>query len=62
MPHLGAGAGGDPCEAGAVAVGVDGAVPRGVERRVDVLHVHQRVQLLRLLRTQHVGLDAIHLT
>ena len=55
-PYLGALVGGGACEGRAVAGGVDGAVGRTVQSAVDVRYVHERVQLLRLLRAQHVRL------
>ena len=48
--HLGSGPLGRSGESFAHPCGVDGAVRGAVQRAVDVVNVHQRVQLLRLGR------------
>lgn len=52
---------GGPGESGTGARGVHGAVLWHVQRPVEVIHIHQRIQCLGLRRAQHVGLHAVGL-
>ena len=59
--YRGAAGRGCPGQRGAGPGWVHGAVLGDVECPVQVVHVHQRVQVLGLRRGQHVGLDTVHL-
>lgn len=47
-------------QGGAGSRRVHGAVFWYVQRSVQIVHVHQGVQVLGLSRRQHVGLDTVH--
>ena len=56
--NLGAESSGSPDKCRAVSSWADGTVGGRVQRPVDILDVHQRIQLPSLVRTQDVRLDA----
>ena len=62
LSYLGSPGGRSSAQRGAGARRVHGAVLRHIQGSVQIINVHQRIQVLGLGRWQHMGLDSVNFT